>query len=157
MACKLPFLWREQAYLFSSSSTARHHSRGEPTLKTVLILDDDLRFGFWLGHLLDAAAYSALPAKNVPDAALLVRQLNLRVDILVVNLAMAGGVEFIAALQRSYGTIQVIGVLNDSAQMANIPRVNALQFKKPVLNEVAKTEWLQCVHGVSAHCAALAG
>jgi len=130
---------------------------GEPTLKTVLILDDDLRFGFWLGHLLDAAAYSALPAKSVPDAMLLVRQLNLKVDVLVINLALAGAVDFIAALQGSHQALQVIGVLSDSAQVPNIPRVNALQIKSPVLNEIAKIEWLQCVHEVLAHRVAMVG
>lgn len=131
--------------------------RGESTLKTVLILDDDLRFGFWLGHLLDAAAYSALPARSVPDATLLVRQLNLKVDVLVINLALAGAIGFMAALQRSHRDVQVIGVLDDSAHAVNVPRVNALQVKTPVQNEMTRIEWLQCIQAVLAHCVAMVG
>src|SRR5579862_1947430 len=91
MACKLPSLAAEVRYVFRNYHDEATSMRGESTLKTVLILDDDLRFGFWLGHLLDAATvYSALPARSVPDATLLVRQLNLKVDVLVINLALTG-------------------------------------------------------------------
>jgi len=116
-----------------------------------------LRFGFWLGHLLDAAAYSALPAKSVPDGTLLVRQLNLTIDVLVINLALAGAADFIDALQESHRAVRVIGLLNDAAQVANIPRVNALQIKTPALNEIAGIEWLRCVEAVLAHRVAMVG
>ena len=119
--------------------------KGGPHLRTVLILDDDLGFVFWLGHLLDTAGYSALPAKSVPDAAMLIMQLDLRVDVLLVNLALAGAADFIGALHRSQQDLKVIGVLNDPAETAHIPRVNAVQLKNPTLSEAARLEWLECV------------
>lgn len=103
---------------------------------------------FWLGHLLDAAAFLALPAKSVLDATRLLMQLNVTVDVLVINLALPGGVEFTSSLQHSNRDIRVIGVLNDSVEMANIPRVNAILFKNSVLNEAAKMDWLQCIQAV---------
>ena len=115
---------------------------------TVLILDDDLGFVFWLGHLLDAAGYSTLPAKRVPDGALLVMQLDLIVDVLVINLALAGGLDFVAALRRSQRDSKVIGVLNDPAEVGNIPGVSAVQLKPSIWNEVARIEWLQCIKRV---------
>lgn len=105
---------------------------------------------FWLGHVLDAAAYSALPARSVRDAARLITQLNVEVDVLVVNLALPGSPDYISALQRSQSKLKVIGVLSDPAQAATIPRVNAVHVKRPVLNGITKVEWLQCVHGVLA-------
>lgn len=125
-------------------------TRGAPHLKTVLILDDELGFVFWLGHLLDAAGYSALPAKSVPDAAMLIMQLDLRVDVLVINLALAGAADFIGAMHRSQMGVKVIGVLNDPAEAAHIPRVNAVQLKNSTLSEAEKLGWLECIQRVLA-------
>lgn len=135
----------EHAYFF------RHHPRGRSALKTVLILDDDLGFAFWLGHLLDAAGYLAMPAKSVPDAAKLIVQLNLAVDVLVINLAVPGSVDFIAASQRPNRDLRVVGVLNDSVEVANVPRVHAIHFKGTALDEQARADWLNCVQGVLIH------
>jgi ActR/RegA family two-component response regulator len=120
-------------------------------LKTVLILDDDLGFVFWLGHVLDAAAYSTLPAKSVPDAALLVTQLGLTVDVLAINLALAEGLDFIAAMHRSQKDMRVIGILNDPANAINIPGVNSVHLKPSIRNEEAKIEWLQYIQSVLAN------
>jgi len=106
---------------------------------------------FWLGHALDAASYSALPAKSVPDAALLIMQLDVRVDVLVINPALSGGPDFIAALHRSQGDVRVIGILNDANQVVHIPGVNASHPKPAILNEAAKAEWLQCIESVLAN------
>jgi hypothetical protein len=119
-------------------------------LTTVLILADDLGFVFWLGHVLDAAEYSAWPAKAVADAALLILQLHLRIDVLVVDLALAGALDFIAALRRSQGHCKVVGVLNEAVVVTNIPGVAAVHTKPPVRNEVAMMDWLQCIQGVVA-------
>ena len=120
-------------------------------MKTVLILDDDLGFVFWLGHVLDAAAYSTLPAKSVPDAVLLVTQLGLTVDVLVINLALAEGLNFVTAMHSSQRDMKVIGVLNDPVEVTNILGVNAVHLKPSVRNEAAKVEWLQYVQSVLAN------
>ncbi len=124
-------------------------SRGEfPILKTVLIIDDDLGFVFWLGHGLDAAAYTALPARTVPDAALLIMQLDLTVDVLLINLSLAGSVEFIAALHRSQRDVRVIGILDDGQLAAHITGVNATHAKPTVFDDTSKNEWLGCIERI---------
>ena len=37
-------------------------------MRTILIVDSDLGFVFWLGRALHDAGYEALPAKDVPEA-----------------------------------------------------------------------------------------
>jgi DNA-binding NtrC family response regulator len=117
-------------------------------LKTVLIVDDDLGFVFWLGHALDAAAYSALPARTIPDAALLIMQLNLTVDVLLINPRLSGGHDFIATLHRSQGHVKVIGILDYGRQLSHIKGVSAHHTKPTVLDEDSKNDWLQCIRGV---------
>lgn len=120
-------------------------------MKTVLILDDDLGFVFWLGHVLDAAAYSTLPAKSVPDAVLLVTQLGLTVDVLVINLSLAESLDFITALHSSQRDMRVVGVVNDPMEPVNIPGVHAVRLKPSIRNEAAKVEWLQYIQRVLAN------
>lgn len=103
---------------------------------------------FWLGHLLDAAFYSALPAKSVEDAALLVMQLDLRVDVLVINPALPGAGDFIAALHRSHRGLKVIGVGDDTSGNLNIPGLNAILTKPVIFDEEAKAEWLRGIEHV---------
>jgi hypothetical protein len=121
-----------------------------PNLQKVLILDDDLGFVFWLGHLLDATGFSAIPAKSVPDAASLLSQLDLRADVLVINLALAGALDFMAALNRSQKDVKVVGVLNGPVEADGHKGVHALQSRPAILNETAQVEWLQCIQHVLA-------
>ena len=114
-------------------------------MKTVLIVDTDLGFVFWLGHILDGAAYSALPAKSVPDAALLVTQFRLTVDVLAINPALTGSLDFIAALCRAPKDVSVIGVFNNPQQIVHIPGLNAAHPKPTVFDEMAKAEWLEYI------------
>jgi DNA-binding NarL/FixJ family response regulator len=122
-------------------------------LETILILDDDLGFVFWLGHLLDAAGYSTLPAKSIYDGAILVQQLGLSVSVLIVNLGMAGRLDFTAALRQSprrgaaLGT-RVVGILNDPSDDADLQGVHAVRVRPSILNEAAKVEWLQSIQRV---------
>jgi response regulator RpfG family c-di-GMP phosphodiesterase len=124
---------------------------GHPHLEKVLILDDDLGFVFWLGHLLDATGYSALPAKSVPDAALLLLQLDAKIDLVVINLALAGAIDFLAALHRSQRDIRVVGILDDPVEATGLRGVNTVRSRPSVLNEPAKVEWLQCVQHILAN------
>jgi hypothetical protein len=117
-------------------------------LKTVLINDNDLGFVFWLGRLLDAAAYSALPAKSVPDAALLVMQFGFTIDVLAINPALTGARDFIAALHRSQKDVRVIGILDDPHQVVHIPGLNVVRRKPTVFDETAEAGWLECIERV---------
>jgi hypothetical protein len=116
---------------------------GNLPLKRVLIIDNDLGFAFWLGHVLDAAGYSALPAKSVPDAALLVMQLQLKVDVLAINPSLSGAADFIAALHRSQRNATIIGVLNNPQQVVTIPALHTAYPRPEVVDQTAKVQWLE--------------
>jgi len=87
----------------------------------------------------------------VEDAALLVMQLDLKVNVLVINLTLTGGAEFVAALHRTQPNVRVIGVRNDPSQTVTIPGLNAILAKPTVLDEAARLEWLRGVENVLAN------
>lgn len=122
----------------------------EPLLKTALILDDDLGFVFWLGHMLDESQFSAVPARSVSDAALLMLQLDLTVDLLIINPALSGGLEFIAASHRQHKEIRVIAILTDPQQVLSIPGVDAAHPKPVTFDDDALAGWMNCIERVLA-------
>lgn len=117
---------------------------------TVLIADHDLGFVFWLGHALDSLGYSALPAKTVPDAALLIMQLDLQVDVLLINLELEGAGDFVLALHRRYPLLKVIGIIQDSLQSPAIPGITTIQKKPVAIDSQAKIGWIHCIEGLMA-------
>ena len=112
-------------------------------VKTVLIVDTDVAFAFWLGTTLDAAGYLAWPAKTPIDAELRVQQLALQVDVLVINPAIAGASEFVSSLRRSQKDIRVIVAVDDPLQGANLPAVNATHPKPIDPGDAGKSDRLQ--------------
>jgi DNA-binding NtrC family response regulator len=82
-------------------------------LKTILIVDRDLGFVFWLGQILDAAGYVAVPAKGVADAAEIVATLRLPVDVLIAPAVERGVGEFMEKLRFSSPDLQVIALASE--------------------------------------------
>jgi DNA-binding response OmpR family regulator len=74
---------------------------------TILILDDDLGFSFWLGHTLNTSNCDALPAKSVAEATALIGHFKLKVDFLILNPTVPGAADFIRALRREQKHLRV--------------------------------------------------
>jgi hypothetical protein len=77
-------------------------------IRTVLIVDPELGFVFWLGQALDRAGYQALPAKSCEDAAELLKQLNVEIDLLIVGHSLAGAGAFADALRHAQGHLSCL-------------------------------------------------
>ena len=128
---------------------------GGSTLKTVLIVDRDLGFVFWLGQILDAAGYVAVPAKGVADAAEIVVKLRLSVDILIAPTAEDGLHEFVEKLGCSSPDLHVVGLANEEDPAWVTPPPGAVWKRKPQhRDEAAKSEWLGLIHGFDRNCLA---
>jgi hypothetical protein len=119
-------------------------------VRTVLVVDKDLGFVFWLGRALDAMHYYAVPAKSVPDAALLIMQLDLKVDLLMINLELSGGADFISALHRSRQDIRVIGIVEDPLRPVNILGVEGTRRRPTFIDEAVQIEWMEWIEQLMA-------
>jgi DNA-binding response OmpR family regulator len=118
---------------------------------TVLIVDNDLGFVFWLGKTLDAAGYQTLPAKNISDATILLEELTLEIDSLIVNPSLPGAAEFVAMLRRSTRRLKVIAISDVEGPVTTLLGVDASRRKpENILDEGATLEWLQFIHSLLA-------
>lgn len=114
-------------------------------IRTVLIVDRELGFVFWLGQALDRAGYQALPAKSCEDAAELIQQLNVEIHLLIVGHSLPGADAFADALRQSQGHLKVIAVIGDGEEASpTFPGADA-QFMLSSVDEASETEWLETI------------
>jgi DNA-binding response OmpR family regulator len=83
---------------------------------TILILDNDLGFSFWLGQSLTAPHCRALPAKSVAEAVALIGQFKLKIDFLIMNPAVPGANDFTRALRREQRHLRVAALVPETGE-----------------------------------------
>lgn len=96
---------------------------------TILILDNDLGFAFWLGQTLSAGNCEALPATNVPEATALIGHFRLTIDLVIMNPSVPGAADFTRTLRREQGHLRVAELIPESADLET--RIGSL---RPILN-----------------------
>jgi hypothetical protein len=120
-------------------------------VKTVLIVDSDLRFAFWLGHALDEAGYYALSAACVKSATRLLAELGMKVDLVVIGVDQPGAAGFLAELRRTQNRLMVIALLDEpEPPPATFPRADLDEYKPLSIDEEARREWIDTVQMVLA-------
>jgi len=126
--------------------------------QTVLIVDDDLGFVFWLGRALDESGCAAFPARSIPDAGALLRELKVSLDLLIVNPTLPGTAGFIEGLRRSGAQFKVIAVTEDVEQPWDSPLGAIATRPKPRgRDDISKWEWLHLILSVLTREAGFAG
>ena len=115
-------------------------------IRTVLIVDRELGFVFWLGQALDRAGYQALPAKSCKDAIDLVKQLNIEIHLLIVGNSLDGAGDFADGLRHAQGHLKVIAVIGDEEQPSSLfPGADATQVMLSGVDETSQREWLETI------------
>ena len=115
-------------------------------MKNILIVDRDLGFVFWLGQILDAAGYVAVPAKGVAEAAEIVDMLRLPVDVLIASPVEHGVSEFAGKLRFTSRDLHVVALGNEGDLAQMMPPSWAAWKRKPrQWDEAAKSEWLDLI------------
>jgi len=114
-------------------------------VKTVLIVDPDFGFAFWLGHTFDEAGCEALPARSVLDAVQLLEELNVAVDLLLLNTALPDAASFVSDLRLRQRPFKVIAIHDRPETSELFVEADATRFKTEAVDEVARQDWIQTV------------
>jgi DNA-binding NtrC family response regulator len=119
--------------------------------KTVLILDRDLGFVFWLGQMITKAGYQAFPANSCDSANELVRHLNLGIDMLIVSYSIPGAGGFVHSLLQSQKHLKVIAVLDAGDKpVSAFAGADATEHKPSPTDEPSAAKWLATVKSAFA-------
>ena len=120
-------------------------------MKTILIVDDDLGFAFWLGQALDRAGFETWPAQSIVAAKSLLAEVKLAVDLLVIATSLPRASSFAAELGRGKADFKVIAVHPERGEgVEPIPDATVIRKKPPIIDTNARLEWVQLVRNLVA-------
>jgi DNA-binding response OmpR family regulator len=108
----------------------------------ILLIESDLGDAFRLGRALDNAGFQTFPARTAANAAVLLRELHLTVDVLILDCSVPGAEDFITILRRSRKLLRVI-CLNEDATHKCSRATQAVCPKPTHLSELSIVKWAQ--------------
>ena len=119
-------------------------------MQTILVVDNDLGFIFWLGQALRQGGYEVLPARTVADARTLISQFLPDLDLLIINFALPEAPEFVRTLRRGQGQVKVIALARETEPSAEYCPLLEAVLRADEISDVSITKHLQLVHDVLA-------
>jgi len=125
---------------------AKPFHAGSTTTETILIIDSDLGFVFWLGQLLDQAGYQALPAKSVADASELLSHWGGSLDAVIISPNVSGSIEFAAHLRALNPNLRVISLTDqDNAGSPAVADFVCVRSR----DAEAQAQWLDIIANIT--------
>jgi CheY-like chemotaxis protein len=132
------------------------HGLGTPAIEsatkpvsTILLVDSDLGFIFWLGRALDNVGFEALPAKSTWDAMALVEDYHLAVDVLIIDPSLPGASRLITLLRQSHRPVQVIAATADPEGLRlGFPQVDVIRRRPHDLDDDSRGDWVRLIQSM---------
>jgi hypothetical protein len=111
---------------------------------TLLIVDNDVGFLWWLGEIFVEAGYRAVPALNCSQALAAVKKFELKLDLLVVNPALTGVARLAMSLERRNPDIKIV-VIREGPIGLKYPgyRYDATLTRPSGWEPITRTDWLR--------------
>jgi hypothetical protein len=112
--------------------------------QTLLIVDSDVGFLWWLGEIFTEVGYQALPALNCSQALAAVKKFHLQIDLLVVNPALTGVGRLLASLERSGRDLKIV-LIREGPIGLKYPgfRYDATLTRPSGWEPVSRPDWLR--------------
>jgi DNA-binding response OmpR family regulator len=118
-------------------------------MATVLILDDDLGFVFWVAQVLAGAGFEAIPAQSVGEAKRLLGQLKMKLDLVILSPAIEGGFDYVRELRAQNANLGVVAAVERTKDLMIVRReVDAVRTKPDILSEASMPEWRRTIRRV---------
>lgn len=120
---------------------------GSSRAPVVLIVDKDLGFVWWLAQMFNQAGCQVVPALNSGQTDSLARDLNLKIDVIVVDPELAGVSELIKSLS-STRPLKIVAIRNSDTRSRGAMHAHATLDRPSGWGMVSEKEWLGCVRRV---------
>ena len=113
--------------------------------QTVLIVDEDLGFVWWLGQVLAEIGHQSVPALDSRQALAHIRQFKLSVDVVIVHPATPGAANLLRTLGRANKQLRIIAIRNPDDSVAVTGSAHAILEKPSGWEPISREEWLRKV------------
>ncbi len=110
---------------------------------TVLIVDDDVAFVWWLGETFTEADYQPVPALNSTEARSLIDSLDAKVNVLVVNPALPAVAALVESLESADRDLKVVLIQDGRTSKAPRFRYDATLARPRGWEPVSREDWLR--------------
>lgn len=109
-----------------------------------LIVDDDLGFVWWLGDRFHEAGYRTVPALDARQASSIVKELNLKIDVVVVNPALRGVQRLINTLSHAESPpLKIIVIRDPTPSRTILIRADGILERPSGWGPASRHEWLR--------------
>jgi hypothetical protein len=111
---------------------------------TLLIVDNDVGFLWWLGEIFTEAGYQAVPALNCSQALAAVKKFHMQVDLLVVNPALTAVSRLLTSLERPGRDLKIV-LIREGPIGLKYPgfRYDATLTRPSGWEPVSRPDWLR--------------
>ena len=115
-----------------------------PAAHTLLIVDNDIGFLWWLGEIFTEANYHAVPALNCSQALAAVKKFHLNIDLLIVNPGLSGIVRLVASLENADPDLRIV-LIREGPIGLKYPgfRYDATLTRPRGWEPVSRADWLR--------------
>ena len=108
---------------------------------SVLIVDDDVAFVWWLGEVFTAAGYQSVPALHCRQALSLSKKLDLRVDLIAVNPQLPGVLRMLEAFAAARPGLKVILIQDHNSEPSAAIHGDATLQRPSGWEPVLRPQW----------------
>jgi DNA-binding response OmpR family regulator len=112
---------------------------------SILVVEADVGFLFWLGELLDRAGYQAFPAQNIREANALLRDLHLSVSLLILDCSLPDAEDFISTVRYSHRSVKTICLCGGRS---NHIRVDGPCLDRSEVRDESTAVWLRKIRNL---------
>jgi hypothetical protein len=115
---------------------------------TVLIVDQDLGFVFWLGEIFAELGCQAVPALDCTKAVSISSALNLTIDLVVVNLRLRGVSKMMKKLSRADRSVKVVVIRDGNVRAISRLPADAILERPVGQAAISRERWLNRVRKI---------
>jgi hypothetical protein len=112
-------------------------------MRVVLIVDEDLGFICWLGERLSRAGYQTLPALGTHQAALLLKQLEVAIDILIMDQQFLDVFDVIGTLSSGPRPVKIVPGRNPSPHLLRATHADAVLERPSSADSFGRLAWFR--------------
>jgi hypothetical protein len=126
-------------------------------LPTVLIVDDDLGFVWWLGSLFMEAGCLSLPGLNCGEAAALTKRLGVEPDLIVLNPSLTGAPNLLQHHLQTKPQSKIVTIGPAPKELGAFIHIHAILERPSPNGPALRREWLDILRNLLRQVEAAAG
>ena len=114
---------------------------------TVLVVDKDIAFAWWLGEVFGQAGCYVAPALNCRQGLQMVKRLQLKVDVVAANPGLPG----FSKMMRSLSVrrpVKIIAIVNEGDEAAAVGQAEATLKRPSGASLISGPEWVERVQHI---------